>query len=222
MAYVEARSANRKLTVLTAVAAIHALAVYGLISGFAATVWEKVDVLVPIKDYPADPPPPQPVAEPEKPLIDTTLVAPKPLLPLPPRDPGLTVLPIEGLLPPSKPLPAGGEAIFIPPISTPTASLVRPKVAVPVGDPGRWATTEDYPAAELRREIQGTARFRVSVGTDGRVQACEIVASSGSPGLDKATCDHVSRRARFKPATDESGAKVTGSYSNAVSWVIPD
>jgi protein TonB len=29
------------------------------------------------------------------------------------------------------------------------------------------------------------------------------------------------RRARFNPALDEDGKPTTGSYSNAIRWVIP-
>jgi protein TonB len=53
------------------------------------------------------------------------------------------------------------------------------------------------------------------------VQACEVIRSSGSASLDKAACDNVSRRARFDAATDESGAKVVGTYASSVKWQIP-
>ena len=42
-----------------------------------------------------------------------------------------------------------------------------------------------------------------------------------SSDLDDATCKLVTRRARFKPATDGEGNPTTGSYSNAVRWQIP-
>jgi protein TonB len=54
------------------------------------------------------------------------------------------------------------------------------------------------------------------------VVSCTVTASSGFPGLDRATCDNVSRRAHFEPATDGSGAKVPSSYANKIRWVIPD
>jgi protein TonB len=54
------------------------------------------------------------------------------------------------------------------------------------------------------------------------VKGCEVTASSGSSDLDAATCANVAKRARFNPATDESGARVAGSYSSAVRWEIPD
>lgn len=62
----------------------------------------------------------------------------------------------------------------------------------------------------------------MTIGADGRVRNCEILASSGSADLDRATCANVAKRARFKPATDDTGAAVSGSYSSAVKWQIPD
>lgn len=61
----------------------------------------------------------------------------------------------------------------------------------------------------------------MTIGADGRVRNCEIVASSGSADLDRATCTNVAKRARFNPATDATGAAVGGSYTSAVKWEIP-
>ena len=80
----------------------------------------------------------------------------------------------------------------------------------------------NFLAAALREQREGVARFRVTIGPDGRVRNCEITASSGSPDLDRATCANVAKRARFKPAIDASGATVSGSYASAVKWQIPD
>jgi len=95
------------------------------------------------------------------------------------------------------------------------------KGAVPKGNPGSWATTNDYPSRALREEREGTSGFRVTVGPDGRVTDCQITSSSGHADLDAATCDNVRRRARFNPAMDGDGNPTTGSYSNRVRWVIP-
>ncbi|MFM5930173.1 MAG: TonB family protein [Novosphingobium sp.] len=92
----------------------------------------------------------------------------------------------------------------------------------PKGNPGNWVTTNDYPTRALREERQGTTRFRVTVGTDGRVSDCEILQSSGSNDLDSATCLLIWRRARFQPAQDAKGNPAIGYYSNAVRWVIPE
>ena len=73
----------------------------------------------------------------------------------------------------------------------------------------------------MREERSGTTRFRVTVSPDGKAADCQIVGSSGHPDLDEATCKHVMRRARFTPATDGDGKPTSGSYSNAIRWVIP-
>jgi protein TonB len=39
--------------------------------------------------------------------------------------------------------------------------------------------------------------------------------------LDGATCDLVTKRARFDAARDGNGKPVAGTYSNAVKWSIP-
>ncbi|MFZ1743700.1 MAG: TonB family protein, partial [Pontixanthobacter sp.] len=65
------------------------------------------------------------------------------------------------------------------------------------------------------------ATFKVSVGTNGKVQNCQIVASTGHSALDEATCDLVTKRARFEPARDSSGNKTTGDYSTSVKWQLP-
>jgi protein TonB len=114
---------------------------------------------------------------------------------------------------------AGGTVIEPPrprPSPTGIASSARAR-----NDPGTWVTPNDYPARDLREGNHGTARFRLSIGSDGRVQTCEITVSSGFTGLDAATCTNISRRARFDPATDTSGGKIAGTYSGSIGWLIP-
>jgi protein TonB len=117
--------------------------------------------------------------------------------------------------PPAPPPPI----VLAPP--PPAAPRFTPKGAQPKGNPGNWATTNDYPSRALREEREGTTSFRVQVGPDGRVTDCQVTGSSGHADLDAATCENVRRRARFTPATDGEGNPTTGSYSNRVRWVIP-
>ena len=44
----------------------------------------------------------------------------------------------------------------------------------------------------------------------------------GHPALDAATCDLVTKRARFDAARDNTGKPVAGTYSNSVTWRIPE
>ena len=217
MAYVNQLPRNRRTATLAAVAGLHAALLYALITGFAATVWDKVDAVLPSRNYKADPPPPapEPSVEPSVAPEPRPFVVPDPAIDLNPVTDNKVVVDLVPSLPTPLPTtPALG------PSPSPSPSFA-PKAAMPLGSPGKWATTDDYPPRALREGREGVARFRVTVGADGRVRNCEITASSGSPDLDRATCDNVARRARFVPATDASGAKVGGSYSNAVKWVIP-
>jgi protein TonB len=108
-----------------------------------------------------------------------------------------------------------------PPPPPPPPPRFQPKGAAPKGNPGNWATSNDYPSRALREEREGTTGFRVTVGTDGKVADCQVTRSSGSPDLDQATCDNIRRRARFNPATDGDGNPTTGSYASTIRWVIP-
>lgn len=94
--------------------------------------------------------------------------------------------------------------------------------AKPVTSPGSWVTSDDYPAAALRDEREGTAGFRLIIGTDGLPTRCEIVASSGHADLDAKTCEIVMARARFTPVHDATGNAVGGTYASRVRWQIPD
>ena len=109
-----------------------------------------------------------------------------------------------------------------PVIEPPRPPQFAPRAVRPLGRPSAWATSNDYPARDLREGNAGVTGFRLTIGSDGKVQSCTVTASSGFPGLDRATCDNVSRRARFEPATDGSGAKVPGSYAINIRWVIPE
>lgn len=105
----------------------------------------------------------------------------------------------------------------------PFASSTRTNSApLPRGSPAAWASTNDYPTKALREHREGRVAVTLSVGADGRVLACKVDESSGSPDLDEATCSNFQRRARFDPAIDAKGAPTTGTWSQAMNWVIPD
>jgi protein TonB len=214
---------GNKITAIVIVALIHIFLGYALVTGLAYSAVQKVmqkvttvDIKEEVKKEEEPPPPPPekkvespppPVAPPVKinvatnpPQIDTVRIAPPPAPPV--------VLAGPPIVAPVAPTP--------PPAPKGATSGVQPK-----GNPGTWATDADYPQRALREEKAGTATFRVTVGTDGRVVDCVITGSSGSPELDDATCKNVSRRARFKPAM-ENGQPVQSTYSNRIRWVIPE
>jgi periplasmic protein TonB len=96
-----------------------------------------------------------------------------------------------------------------------------PTPATPLGSPGSWVMSNDYPAAALRQEQEGIVGFRLTISSDGVVSNCQITVSSSFPILDEATCRLVTARARFKPATDAKGNAAEGSFSSRVRWAVP-
>ena len=94
--------------------------------------------------------------------------------------------------------------------------------AKPKGSPTRWFTLNDYPARALREERQGTVKFSLKVGRDGRPTRCDITSSSGHDVLDQYTCNLLMRRARFCPATDRKSHPIDGEWSGGVTWAIPE
>ncbi|HEY0958107.1 MAG TPA: TonB family protein [Novosphingobium sp.] len=203
---------------LTAAIVLQGVAVYALIHGFAVSFVPEVTAILKARNIPAEtsPPPqnPQSAANmqadpvPQKqvdPMLDRVSM----------RDPVMTDFKqisdqqVEVRLPD-----------IAPPLLDPTPTF-PPRMAMPRGNPGDWATTNDYPARDLREGNQGIAHFLLTIGADGRVQSCRITQSTGFSGLDDATCRNVSRRARFEAATDGTGASVSGTYSGSIRWVIP-
>ena len=115
----------------------------------------------------------------------------------------------------------GGIDIVRPtPTPVPVPSFI-PKAARPVGNMANWVTTNDYPTIGLRGEHEGSVRYRLSVDTSGKVSGCAVTVTSGFADLDTAACTVLARRAKFTPATDDTGAKIAGSFSGTVTWRLP-
>lgn len=108
--------------------------------------------------------------------------------------------PVEVTVQPPNSPPSGtgtGPAIIADPPLPPT----KPPLVLAELDP-RFAGSfqPDYPASEQRRGMEGVAKVRVLIGTDGRVKAVELV-SSDSPGFFEETRRRALSKWRFKPAT---------------------
>lgn len=138
-------------------------------------------------------PEPRPDPKPQTDPIQTEFTAPP--TPLPPvSDDSAKVTPLPPYVPPAG--TGTGTAIVDPPAPPPKPALVLAEV-----DPRFAATFQpDYPASEQRREIEGYAKVRVLIGTDGRVKAIEQI-SSDSPGFFEETKRRALAKWRFKPAT---------------------
>jgi protein TonB len=210
-------SGNRMIAIII-VALIHVAVGYALITGLAYSAVKKAIERVTTVDINEPPPPPPDTPPPPEP--DTP---PPPVAPPPPINISVAPPPIE--VQPNIPPPAPPVRI-IPPAAPPAPPpppppRFTPKGAQPKGNPGSWATTDDYPSRALREEKEGVTRFTVTVTPEGRVGSCTVTGSSGTPELDDAACRAITRRARFNPATDGDGKPVAGTYSNSVRWQIP-
>ena len=209
---------GNKITALIIVALLHVVVGYALVTGLAYEAIKKVKevtsaVNIEEEKPPEEPPPPPPPKENTPP---PPIVAPPP--PISFNAPAPQVQTVNQ----APPIPAPPAPVALPaPPAAPPPPRFTPKAAAPKGNPGNWATSNDYPSRALREEREGTTGFRVTVGTDGKVTDCQITRSSGSADLDDATCSNIRRRARFTPATDGDGNPTTGSYSNSIRWVIP-
>ena len=81
------------------------------------------------------------------------------------------------------------------------------------GDIRALFSADDYPASAQAAGAQGTAQATLTIGTDGRVVACNLIRSTGNGALDSATCNVLRRRARFTPARDSDGNPMTGTVT---------
>jgi protein TonB len=210
------RTAENTVGLVTS-AVLIGLLVVGLYVAFRAEGFRAIIKKVTTVDIKKDEPKKEPPPPPKKMAAAPPIVAPPPRINVSSVSP-----PVETVqtVPPPVPPP-----VFVAPpapvAAPPPPPKFQPKPAAPKGNPGSWATTNDYPTRALREEREGTTGFRVSVGPDGRVTSCSVTSSSGSSDLDEATCSNVTRRARFNPAMDGEGRPTTGSYSSRVRWVIP-
>lgn len=221
MAYVDKQPLSHRLANLGTAGLIELGIGIALVAGLSTTfVADSPVPQITATNYPSDPlptPPPPDDPQPQPQPKDTIAQFPNP--PTPWEQPKLPDFPTQD----STGTPFDGPtglATPNPPRETPKPAF-KAVSAKPSNNASRWVTDADYPSNDLRKGNQGTTGFRVIVGSDGRVQACEVTRSSGFEGLDDATCNKVERRARFNPATDETGAKVVGSYVGSVVWRIP-
>jgi periplasmic protein TonB len=194
---------------------ITALLAWAMVNGGYQVVKKKVQDLntFDVKDEPPPPeelPPPPP---PDQNIPPPPVVSPPPIVQTNQAPPPVTTV-------------ATPPPVFVPSPEPPRPAPPPPPIVTskmtPKGNPGSWATDDDYPPAAQRNEEQGTTGFALEVGPDGRVTSCRVTASSGSASLDEATCRLVSKRARFTPGKDAAGNALGGSYSNRIRWKLPE
>jgi protein TonB len=219
MSYLD-QSRRRNPASVAAVIGVHMAVGYTLLVGLGYTVIPRIPNHTTIFTVPTEPPPPQP--KPVETQRDKQSVVTNPI---PKPDDSLkadpTPLPQPNLDGPIGTI-GGGDGK---PVPIPSLDPVRPSQAagaVPERNWRNWITTDDYPTAALRQEVQGTVIISVMIGTDGRVRSCLVTQSSGSKLLDDATCRLYTQRARFTPARDADGNPVPAQRTDRYRWQIPN
>lgn len=225
MSFVDGRSgSDRKALTGGLVVLIQGGLAIALINGFAVTVLETdPPPRLAGEQIRLDPIPPQPTpdptTEPERPVTRDPVEVPRVTkTPIDTNKPVVVASDIPTF--PTGDVVSGDDFTFSEPPAK-AAPRFTPRAARPSNDAAGWVTTSDYPTREIRAGHQGTVRFELAIDARGGVSRCTIVASSGYPGLDEATCKFVSRRARFEPATNGDGERVGDTYSGTIRWVIP-
>lgn len=92
--------------------------------------------------------------------------------------------------------------------------------ATPISPPAKWITDNDYPRGALAAGMRGTVRLRYRVDKTGVPRECTILQSSGSPLLDKTSCELIGKRARFHPALGADGQPQDGLRSETIQWML--
>ena len=96
----------------------------------------------------------------------------------------------------------------------PTSVEAEPSIQVPHAiERETWFTPADYPPTDQT----GSVSYRVMIGLDGLPTSCDLMKSSGSEILDRATCDLVMKKAHFTRAST-NGVPEGGSYYDTVDW----
>jgi len=93
--------------------------------------------------------------------------------------------------------------------------------AKPADEPVRWVRVSDYPEDALRKGQSGVSTLLWTIGTDGTVIDCKVIASSGVDSLDRAGCRAITERARYSPALDKTGKPMISHGMRRVMWIGP-
>ena len=218
MSYVDQKVSPGRVWAIVFVGILHALLAYAFVTGLAYKFVRGVQE--DLKTFDVEEPPPPEEEPPPPPKQETA--------PPPPTAPP-SMIRIQNVASPPAPPPSPVPVPFNPPPAPPAPAPAPAPAPVHTVEPARaranlssYVNDDDYPPAALRAGDEGTTRFRLTVGPDGRVQNCTVTGSSGSGALDAATCRIMRSRARFTPARDNTGSNTTDSVSASITWRIQD
>jgi hypothetical protein len=98
-------------------------------------------------------------------------------------------------------------------------SLSRP--VEPLGNPGNWLTSNDYPTDSLRSGHMGLVQFRLDVSEAGGLTGCRVLYRTNPDDFADRTCALLSKRAKLAPALDAAGKPVKSYFIGKVRWILP-
>ncbi len=236
----DVRSDYARIEVAFAVAALHVLFGYVLITALGIEIPSPVRDNLKIFEVGPEPPPP-PVGKPvprraksekRKGTASPPNLKAKPaeVVAVPPRERPLIVPPPVVAAPTPGPgsAPTAGAA-DVPGPGTGSGGHGAGTGGGGKGDgdgdytPPRWLRgrikDSDYPLATGETGIGETITVRFTVETDGHVTQCIVIQSSGNPRLDDATCRLIERRYRFAPSRDAHGTPVSSAVVEDHTWM---
>ena len=107
-------------------------------------------------------------------------------------------------------------------IAGPAMASEDPASGSPIVERNKYVVMQSYPSVSLRRGEEGVVQFRIKTARDGKIEACQVIKSSGYVALDKATCDMMLAGATATPLTAENGWRVEGTRDGIVDWKLPE
>jgi len=187
----------RRAATIGTVAAIHALAIYALVSGMGSTVIKEVEHVIQIQQVETTTPPKVPPTPVQPKMIEPAQVVevrqPPPLIDTAP-DPQAT--PITATLTPTN---------TAPPVNTAAAGVMNTH------------TTPPYPVPARTAGHQGIVTLQITVGPNGEVTNATVARSSGFSELDQAAVTWVMAHWKYKPAV-QGGVAITTTTQAAVKF----
>lgn len=227
---------TRRAPTLLAVAALHVLIAWILLTGLSVTVAQRLEPVLRVFEFHDAPPPAQIVARRQRAPRKSGAAAPVNRR----ARASPVVAPVPVVVPPL-PLPsiaavvagAGADAnAGAAPIVGPGTGSGGSGAGTGSGDSGdgdggggtplRWRSGRigngDYPPGPLAAGIGGTVQLRFVVGIDGRAHDCEVTRTSGNDDLDLTTCLLIEKRLRYRPERDAAGRPVAVVVNGRQVW----
>ena len=217
MSYVDQGMSRGRMWAIVGVALLHALMAYAFVSGLAYKFVKGMTEDLKTFDVKDEPPPPP--EEPPPPPPETQTAPPPMTVVNTPRVPCSRPSSRRYRRPSRRPSSRPRRLRRRRWRRRPRRRVIPPQRAR--ANLNSYFSGDDYPAAALRGNDEGSTGFRLTIGPNGRVTDCQVTASSGSAALDQATCRILRSRARYTPARDTSGNPTSGTDSGRVTWRLP-